>query len=252
LTVGGFLLHFSQYMKLTFGEANAKLKKLEIAMQAKVITFSLPSGFCCPGAMDCLSKANRETGKIQDGEQTRFRCFQASAEAVYPSLRNMVWNNFEAIRQHGNDFSKIADEICANLPAFFNVCRIHIGGDFFSQSYFDAWIEVAERNPSKIFYAYTKSLNFWLARKNEIPANLILTASRGGRFDNLIDMHGLKCSEVVFSEAEAAEKGLEIDHDDSHAAIGQKSFALLLHGVQPKGTEAAEALKQIKKSIKKV
>jgi hypothetical protein len=79
-----------------------------------------------------------------------------------------------------------------------------------------------------------------------------LTASRGGRFDNLIDMHGLKCSEVVFSEAEAAEKGLEIDHDDSHAAIGQKSFALLLHGVQPKGTEAAEALKQIKKSIKKV
>ena len=238
-------------MKLTFGKANTKLEKLEIALQAKVITFSLPSGFTCPGALDCLSRANRETGKITDGEQNLFRCFQASAEAIYPSLRKMVWNNFEAIRQHGSDYTKIAEEICKNLPDYFNVCRVHIGGDFFSQSYFDAWLEVAKKNPSKIFYAYTKGLNFWLSRKNEIPENFVLTASRGGKFDALIDLHGLKCSEVVFSEQEAIEKGLEIDHDDSHAAVGKKSFALLLHGVQPKGTKAAEALKQIKKQAKK-
>jgi len=238
-------------MKLTFGEANAKLKKLEIALQAKVITFSLPSGFTCSGALECLSRADRITGKISDGLQTKFRCFQASAEALYPSLRNMVWNNFETIRQHGNDYQKIADEICKSLPLYFNICRIHIGGDFFSQAYFDAWIEVSKKNPSKTFYAYTKSLPFWLSRKNEIPENFVLTASRGGRYDEMINQHGLKCSEVVFSEIEAIEKGLEIDHDDSHAAVGKKSFALLLHGTQPKGTEAAEALKKIKKSNKK-
>lgn len=235
--------------KLSFGDANSKLKKLEVALQAKVITFSLPSGFACPGALDCLSRANRKTGFITDGEQTQFRCFQASAEAIYKPLREMVWRNFEAIKAHGNDYSAIADLIHGSLPAFFNVCRIHIGGDFFNQAYFDAWLEVAKRNPSRKFYAYTKSLNFWLTRKNEIPANLILTASRGGRFDNLIDAHGFKCSEVVFSEAEAEAKGLEIDHDDSHA-LGNKSFALLLHGTQPKGTKAGEALKAINKTKK--
>lgn len=238
--------------KLTFGDANAKLKKLEIALQAKVITFSLPSGFACPGALDCLSRANRETGKITDGEKTVFRCFQASAEAIYKPLREMVWRNFEAIRELKNDFTAIAELIETSLPMYFNVCRIHIGGDFFSQAYFDAWLEVAKRNPSRRFYAYTKSLNFWLARKNEIPANLILTASRGGKFDSLIDANGFKCSEVVFSESEAAAKGLEIDHDDSHAAIGEKSFALLIHGTQPKGTAAGEALKAIKKAAKSI
>ena len=238
-------------MKLTFGEANAKLKKLEIALQAKVITFSLPSGFTCSGALECLSRADRTTGKISDGLQTKFRCFQASAEALYPSLRNMVWNNFEFLKSFGSNYSEMSKAINSSLPLYFNVCRIHIGGDFFSQAYFDAWLEVAKKNPSKTFYAYTKSLPFWLSRKNEIPENFVLTASRGGRHDEMIDQHGLKCSEVVFSEMEAIEKGLEIDHDDSHAAVGKKSFALLLHGTQPKGTQAAEALKQIKKSIKK-
>jgi hypothetical protein len=53
----------------------------------------------------------------------------------------------------------------------------------------------------------------------------------------------------VFSESEALELGLEIDHDDSHAArpsLKDQDFALLIHGIQPKGTEAAAALKQLK------
>ncbi len=46
------------------------------------------------------------------------------------------------------------------------------------------------------------------------------------------------------------ELGLEIDHDDSHAAVPEwrnNSFALLVHGVQPKGSKAAEALKILKR-----
>ena len=69
---------------------------------------------------------------------------------------------------------------------------------------------------------------------------------RGGKWDNLIDEKNWKEARVVYSEEEAAELGLEIDHDDTHAAFGTKSFALLLHGTQPKGSAAAEALKIIK------
>jgi hypothetical protein len=235
--------------KLKFSAANSKLIKLEKTLQKKVISFSLPSGFSCPGALECLSKADRETGKITDGAHTKFRCFSASSEALYPALREMVWGNFELIKALKNDYTAIADLICNSLPDYFNICRAHIDGDFFSQAYFDAWIEVAKRNPLRHFYAYTKSVDKWVKRLNEIPANLVLTASRGGKHDNLINQYNLKCAEVVFSEQAAIDKGLEIDHDDSHACIGTKSFALLLHGTQPKGTPAGEALKAIRKGV---
>ena len=66
----------------------------------------------------------------------------------------------------------------------------------------------------------------------------------------MIDRDNLRESVVVFSEDEAYNKGLEIDHDDSHAAVPEwrnNSFALLVHGVQPKGSKAAEALKILKR-----
>ena len=101
--------------------------------------------------------------------------------------------------------------------------------------------------PDKLFYAYTKSLEMWTEYSYNLPSNFVLTASRGGHDDELIDAKDLKCAEVVFSEEEAVEKGLEIDHDDSHAAYGDESFALLIHGTQPKGSDASKALQKLRK-----
>ena len=125
--------------------------------------------------------------------------------------------------------------------------RIHVSGDFYSQSYFDAWCKVARARPDMTFYAYTKSLRFWVARLDEIPPNLILTASAGGRYDALILEHGLRYARVVFSEDEAVKAGLELDHDDSHAQKHGPNFALLLHGTQPAGSEASKALVQLRR-----
>ena len=229
-------------MKLIFGTGNAKLGK-------EIATFSIPSGFTCPGAFECLSKANKETGKIQDGANTVFRCFSASQEATFPNVRKSRWENFDTLRTFGANYSAMADFICTNLPKQ-DIVRIHVAGDFYSQAYFDAWLEVAKRNPSKTFYAYTKSLPYWIQRKDEIPANMKLNASRGGKHDALIEAYGLKFAEVVFSEQEAADKGLTIDHDDSLAFTQNNSFALLLHGVQPAGSKSAAALKVLKKQGK--
>ena len=234
---------------LKFGNPNAKLKALAKKLGKKLVTFSLPSGWTCPAAKDCLSKADRQTGKITDGPHTEFRCFQASAEAVYPSLREMVWHNFDAINATlKNGVDALADLICESLPKKFDVVRVHVGGDYFSKKYLEAWIEVAKRNPEKLFYSYSKSLHFF--KQYALPENLVLTASRGGKYDELIDLHGWKEAVVVYSEEEAAAKGLEIDHDDSHAAFGAKSFALLLHGTQPKGSEASKALQVLRKAGK--
>jgi hypothetical protein len=234
---------------LTFGEPNAKLKKMLKELSLKLKTFTLPAGHSCPAAKDCLSKADRETGKIKDGPDTEFRCFAASAEATYPSLRKMVWRNFELIKATlKNSVDACADLICESLPKKFDILRVHVGGDYFSKQYLQAWIEVAKRNPDKLFYSYSKSLHFF--KQFALPENLVLTASRGGKYDDMIDLHGWKEALVVYSEQEAIDKGLEIDHDDTHAAFGKDNFALLIHGTQPAGSTASKALSLLRKQGK--
>ena len=126
--------------------------------------------------------------------------------------------------------------------------RVHVGGDYFNVKYLQAWIEVAKRNPDKLFYSYSKSLHFF--KQFALPENLVLTASRGGKYDDMIDLNGWKEALVVYSEQEAIDKGLEIDHDDTHAAFGKDNFALLIHGTQPKGSIASAALSKLRKQGK--
>ena len=173
----------------------------------------------------------------------------ASLEATFPSLRAMVWENYEHLQAAlKNGVDACADLIHNSLPKKFDVMRVHVGGDYFSKEYLQAWIEVAQRNPDKVFYSYSKSLH--LFKQFALPENLVLTASRGGKYDDLIDLHAWKEAIVVFSEEEAEELELEIDHDDSHAAFGKEDFALLIHGTQPAGSAASLALKAIKKAAK--
>lgn len=221
---------------LKFGKGNAKLDK-------KIATFSLPAGWTCPGAKECKSKTHNVNGslKIRDGKDTKFRCFSASTEVLYRNTWVSRQHNLKLLKRHSRSPNRMAALIHNSIPKNTTHIRLHVSGDFFSQTYFDAWIKVAERNPHIVMYAYTKSIPFWLNRHARIPQNLILTASFGSKYDELIEKHGLKCARVVFSEAEAAALGLPIDHDDSHAMAPTGNFALLLHGVQPLGSEAAKA-----------
>jgi len=227
-------------MKLKFTFGNSKLIN-------SIATFALPAGHSCPFAKECFSKANRLTGKILDGTHCHFRCF-AAVEERYPAVRLMRWNNFEMIKSLRN-VEKIAELINISLPES-RLVRIHPSGDFFSEKYFLAWINVAYNYPLTTFYAYTKALPFWIKYKKWIPTNFKLVASRGGTHDDLIERYNLRSVKVVFSEQEAIDLGLEIDHTDSLAYAGNSNFALLLHGTQPKGTEAAKAWYDIMKAGK--
>lgn len=244
---------------LKFSKANAKTQALandaELAEylqgNRKIYSLDLLSGWSCPHAKDCLSKAMvQDNGKrkIKDGKDTKFRCFSASQEVQYTNVYNSRKHNFDLLRNlRYNDMYELID---SSLPKNAGIVRIHVAGDFFSEEYMHAWYTVALNNPKILFYAYTKSLRFWLAI-NEFPIlhNFVLTASYGGRDDHMIDQFNLRSTKVVFSEAEAEELGLAIDHDDSHAAkpsLRDNSFALLIHGTQPAGSEASTALKKLK------
>ena len=254
--------------RLQFSDANAKLSELYNVPELetwltdgrKVYSLDLLSGYSCPFARDCLSKAvpTGETTKagnprlkIKDGPYTKFRCFSASQEVLLPNVYKRRQHNFETLRHlQVND---MIHRLNQDKPKDLGILRFHVGGDFFNADYFFAALNLAMMNPDKLFYAYTKSLPYWMKYKDWADKidNFILTASRGGFYDDLIDQHNLRESVVVFSEDEAYERNLEIDHNDSHAAVPDweyEDFALLIHGTQPKGTEAAEALKLLKKN----
>ena len=252
---------------MKFSAANTKLKKLyklattilkrwlgqKIGRSTpKVYSFDILSGVDCPFAKLCRSEAEeKEDGsrRIKDGPDTQFRCFSASQEVLFTNTYLSRKRNHDAIHAlHTSD--DMADALCAALPKDARVIRIHVSGDMFSHKYFLAWCKVAQRNENVLFYAYTKSLAFWVRSRDKVPFNLVLTASYGGRDDHLIEEYSLRSAKVVFSKQEAFDLGLEIDQDDSHACDPTKAnqdFALLIHGVQPKGSEAANALKILKK-----
>jgi len=236
-------------MKLTFGRGNAKLDALERKMKRQVWTFSLLSGHTCPYAKDCKSSAVGANGKLKivDGPDTLFRCFSASQEALFRNVYNSRKANGAIVGVAAKSVAEAAKIIQDNLPKKAGIIRIHVGGDFQTKAYFQAWLLVAHNRPDVIFYAYTKSLPFWVWAKAEgiIPENFVLTASYGGHRDELIEKHNLRFSKVVYSVAEASKLRLSIDHDDSHAAKSGKSFALLLHGAQPAGSEAGKAVRKL-------
>jgi hypothetical protein len=79
-----------------------------------------------------------------------------------------------------------------------------------------AWFMVAASRPHQKFYAYTKSLGMWLNLKDIIPPNFYLTASQGGTLDYLIPKYPevfQRIAHVVYTEEEAQERGLSVDHD---------------------------------------
>ena len=253
--------------KLIFTSANAKTKKLYkvkalkpyLQNKRKVYNFSLPAGYTCPGALDCLSKAvkqNDGTYKIVDGEKSVFRCFAASDEVRYKECREGRWHNFDILSdlvRRGSKPENLARIIDDSLPVNAGIIRIHVSGDFFNLVYLRAWFHVARHlRPDLLFYAYTKSLvalQFTLKHETK-PANLALTLSAGGRYDTMITDIGIRQAVVVYSEEEAQQLGLEIDDDDSHAAdpTKNKDFALLIHGTQPKGSVAGKAVYAINKA----
>lgn len=253
---------------LKWSTANTKLKKLYrhrdgILSQwlnvkhgrkfAQVYSLDLQSGVSCPMAKHCFSVAReREDGSrfIQDGKHTEFRCFSASQEAQYTGVYKKRRDNFETLRPLNRD--QIATMLHDTLPIDAGVVRGHVAGDFFSESYFLAWLDLACSRPTTLFYAYTKMLNLWIKHRKRVDSldNFVLTASRGGKLDHLIGQHGLREARVILSPEEDSGLG-PIDDDDSHAAnpaTRGESFRLLIHGTQPPGSEASKALQILKKA----
>jgi hypothetical protein len=192
----------------------SKFVKKKTYYVGEVYEYNLPTGTTCPFAMECKVVVDKVTGKF-DVTKGQYRCYASSAER-FPGVRNHRHNNFEFVKNGG----------IPTIPKDCKAIRIHSSGDFFNQSYFDMWVKLAEENPSVEMWAYTKSLKYWINRLKEIPNNLILTASYGGRADDLIEKFNLKNVKVYASIEEVPTDRL-IDTNDKFARIPNINFALL-------------------------
>lgn len=218
--------------KLKFQFGNAKLA-------SGIAVLNLPAGWSCPGALKCLSKFDPKLNKIVDGPDIDFRCFGAMEER-YPTVRKLRWHNFNLIKAQKN-LNQLVELIESSLPLSTHVRPHSSAGDFFNENYFVSWLNVASNHPNVVFYTYTKMPHFIVKYKKQIPSNFNIVSSFGGKHDDWIVKNNLQFAKVFNSIEEANVAGLEIDKDDSHAYASKKSFGLLLHGQQPKGSIAAIA-----------
>jgi len=226
---------------------------------SEFVSVSLLSGISCPGANLCKSQAvDLGNGKrtIEDSPGCKFRCFSANDEAQYKETYAQRKHNRDLIVKHKDDPFMLAALILASVKPKVRLVRFHIGGDFFCFNYLLAVVIAAKVRPSMRIYFYTKSLHF-LAKLDcnaaDLPSNLSAVMSEGGLFDPMLPdlkARGFRSARVVLDPAEAG--SLEVDHKDNLAAYGSVDFALLVHGTQPKGSEAGKAVYAMRKAGVKV
>lgn len=252
---------------LSFSDENSKLGP-------GVITFSLPAGWTCPAAKDCMKKVDRErhidpekegTSKISKktgeevpykgdivvtkGKDSTYDCFAANQEMRLDDLRALRWKNFDLLKAAAKEGGIEAQiKLIKNSLEFFSdvndlaikEVRIHESGDFYNEDYLAAWVAVAKQMSDIKFYAYTKSLDKIKKYEDEINSlpNLVITQSEGGRNDAYIKDINIKTAKVFNTPEEVLKSGLIVDLDDTLAKEKggrEKDFALLVHGTQTKG-----------------
>jgi hypothetical protein len=227
---------------LKFSRNNRKLHDVAKALElprSKVVGFDLPAGWTCPSAQDCKSKANRETGKITDGKDCKFRCYAVSAESAFTSARKMRWHNFDLLKDAKTTY-RMTQLILVSLPENAEIVRIHTSGDFYNKAYFEAWQNVAVLRPDVIFYGYTKQAQY--LEDANMPENMHIFVSEGGK-NNAYAKNEPRVF-VTFTKdndgkIEIQNTRINVYNDvksELHILSGNReNFALLVHGTQPKG-----------------
>lgn len=246
---------------LQFQHGNAKIPK--------PLIFSILSGVNCPFAHLCHSRAfpDAPAGEkvryfaVEQGLDGAFGCYSAGEEAQYPKVYGIRKRNSDLLKQAASlghdqftrttmmvelldESIKAADPRCKHEKV-----RVHVGGDFYSYEYMWAWLRVAERHPNRKFYAYTKSLPFWLQHhiESHIPDNFTLVASSGGRADHYIDEYPdifKVVSHVVLDPNDPEQHKYPAEHGEDEMCFQESGhFDLILHGRQPQGPLSKQAKK---------
>ena len=125
------------------------------------------------------------------------------------------------------DFVNLMNEEIKKKKAKY--IRIHDSGDFYSIKYLNKWLEIAKQNKDVIFYAYTKSIKFFI-NGLKLPKNLKIIFSEGSKTDNLINTTKDRHAKIFDSVADLLNAGyINASDNDLNAITDNKKVGLVYH-----------------------
>ena len=194
---------------------NAKLKKTSKLNNTKIFNFSIPayktkSGkITCPFAKECVKYCY-----AQKGNYTRFPIIQELMEKKYN------------ISKQDNFVELMTNEIKKKKAKYI---RIHDSGDFYSIKYLNKWVQIAKDNKEVIFYAYTKSIKFFVDGLL-FPENLKIIFSEGSKTDNLINVNKHRHARIFKDITTLLNSGyIDASNNDLKAITSNKKVGLVYH-----------------------
>ena len=188
-------------------------------------TFGLPAGknYSCPGAtMVCESV-----------------CYAGKLEKVFPTVKKNLLHNWELLKDADSDtmislLSEMIDEFIVdcekrNAQKLF---RIHWDGDFFNDTYTNAWKTVILNNPSIQFWVYTRVKS----------AALILNG-----IDNLSLYYSTDSENVKIGVDLKINNGIRLAYLAKNFEVGQADMKAMIGKVGAKCPENKKAIPLISK-----
>ena len=158
--------------------SNSKLKKTSKKFNANIYAFDIPAyktktgQITCPFADDCVKY-----------------CYASKGAYLWSPAQNKHNLNYKLTKQ--DNFTELIQNDINSKRKKITHIRLHSAGDFYSVKYLLKWLVIADKNPSIIFYAYTKSIPFFKSRNiRSILStlnNFKVIYSYGSKKDNLIN-----------------------------------------------------------------
>ena len=183
-------------------------------------TFGLPAGkdYSCPGATSVCENV----------------CYAGKLEKVFPTVKKNLLHNWELLKDADSDtmvslLSEMIDEFIKdcdkrNAQKLF---RIHWDGDFFNDTYANAWKTVILNNPSIQFWVYTRVKS----------AAIILNG-----IDNLSLYYSTDSENVKIGVDLKINNGIRLAYLAKNFAVGQADMKAMIGKV---GAKCPENNKQI-------
>jgi len=194
---------------------NAKMKKTSKENKAKIFNFSIPAyktkegKITCPFADSCVKYCY-----AQKGNYTRFPVVQELMEQKYKISKTA-------------EFIPLMNEEIRKKKATH--IRIHDSGDFYSPQYLNKWVDIAKQNTNVIFYAYTKSIKFFV-NGLLLPKNMKVIFSEGSKTDNLINVNKHRHARIFKSKELLNAAGyIDASNNDLKAITSNKRVGLVYH-----------------------
>jgi hypothetical protein len=158
-------------------------------------------------------------------------CYAAQGHMGMPAASAAYERNFTKVMKIGRS-RKLSNLLCEDIGSMRRIThiRLHDSGDFFARWYYEAWLEVAERNPEITFYAYTKSIPFldWESH----PSNLRVVQSMGGKRDKDIDDSKPHSRIFVDAHERSIAGYCDGNQSDLPAILGRRKIGLVYHGTR--------------------